>query len=70
MLILSRKIGETIIIDENIEVCIMESSNGIVKLGISAPKNVKVLRKELINEVKIQNQESIKNVENLIKKLK
>lgn len=70
MLVLARKIGETIVIDENIEVCIMETSNGVVKLGISAPKNVKILRKELINEVKMQNQESILNVESLIKKIK
>lgn len=70
MLVLSRKVGEAIQIDENVEVCIIEAGNGIVKIGISAPKDVKVLRKELIDEVKKQNQEAIIDVESLIKKLK
>ncbi len=70
MLVLSRKVGEAIQIDENVEVCIIEVGNGIVKIGINAPKDVKVLRKELIDEVKKQNQEAIIDVESLIKKLK
>ncbi len=47
MLILSRKNGETLLINNEIEVKIIEISGDKVKIGIEAPKNVKILRKEL-----------------------
>jgi carbon storage regulator len=70
MLVLTRKAGQSILIDGNIEVCILEVSEGAIKIGINAPKSVKVLRKEIISEVKNQNIESIKDIGDLIKKLK
>ena len=47
MLILSRKSGESLIINDNIEIKIIEATNDKVKLGFEAPKDVKILRKEL-----------------------
>ena len=47
MLILSRKKGESILIDENTELTILEVSGDKVRIGINAPKDVTVLRKEL-----------------------
>ncbi|MBE6852063.1 MAG: carbon storage regulator CsrA [Ruminococcus sp.] len=47
MLILSRKAGETICINDDIEIKIIEVSGDKVRLGIEAPKDVKVLRSEL-----------------------
>ncbi len=47
MLILSRKVGETLCINDDIEIKIVEVSGDKVKLGVEAPKNVKVLRSEL-----------------------
>jgi carbon storage regulator len=70
MLILSRKEGESIIIDDNIEVCILEVGDGTIKIGINAPKNVKILRKEIISEVRAENIQSIKNVDDFIRKTK
>lgn len=70
MLIVSRKIGESIIIGDNIEVSILDISEGIVKIGIEAPKKIKILRKELFKEVESENRESIKNIEDIFKKLK
>lgn len=70
MLVVSRKIGETIVIGDNIEVCILDIGEGIVKIGIEAPKRIKILRKELFNEVEKENKESIKNIEEVIKKIK
>lgn len=70
MLILTRKIGETILVDNKIEICILEVSNGNVRLGIKAPENVKIIRKELIKEIKEENEESVKNTENFIRKIK
>lgn len=44
MLILSRKSGEALIINEEIEIKIIEVNGDKVKIGISAPQNVKILR--------------------------
>ncbi len=56
MLILSRKLNESIIIGDNIEVKIISIDKGVVKLGIEAPSEVIVLRQELITAVKNANQ--------------
>ena len=47
MLILSRKSGEALIINEEIEIKIIEVNGDKVKIGINAPQNVKILRSEL-----------------------
>lgn len=51
MLILTRKRNESIIINEDIEITILESDDGKVKLGINAPKSVKVHRKEIFDQI-------------------
>ena len=48
MLILSRKSGETLLINNDIEIKIIEVSGDKVKIGIQAPKDVKILRQELV----------------------
>lgn len=57
MLALSRKKNEAIVINNNVEITILEIKGEQVKLGISAPKEVPVYRKE----VYLQIQESNKN---------
>lgn len=47
MLILSRKVGEKIVIGDNIEVVVSEIKGGQVRIGISAPKSVSVDREEI-----------------------
>ena len=47
MLVLSRKVGERIVIDENITVVVQRISGGRVTIGIEAPKSVHILRGEL-----------------------
>lgn len=47
MLVLSRKIEESIIIDSNITVTVLDVRGDKVKLGISAPKDVTVNREEV-----------------------
>ena len=47
MLIIRRRPGETVVIGEDIEVEILDSTAAQVKLGIRAPKSVTVLRKEI-----------------------
>lgn len=62
MLVLSRKSGESLWINDNIEVRIVEVSNDKVKIGITAPKEVKILRSELCQTME-SNKESAENVE-------
>lgn len=47
MLILTRKAGESLIIDDDIKVTILEAKGGNVKIGIDAPQEVDVIREEL-----------------------
>lgn len=47
MLVLSRKNGESIVIDDKIEVKILSFSGDKVQIGISAPKEIKIIRSEL-----------------------
>ena len=59
MLVLNRKIGESIILGDNIEVVILDISDGKIKIGIEAPKEVNILRKEVYDAVKAENQRSL-----------
>ncbi|MBL7973948.1 MAG: carbon storage regulator CsrA [Candidatus Kapabacteria bacterium] len=51
MLVLSRKIGEVITIGNSITVTILSFDRGIVRVGIEAPKNVTVHRKEVYDKI-------------------
>jgi carbon storage regulator len=59
MLILSRKIGECIVIDGKITVKVMRLEGGAVKLGIEAPREVPVHRQEVYDEIQKNNQEAL-----------
>lgn len=59
MLALSRKKNEAIIINNNIEVTILEVKGDQVKLGISAPKEVPVYRKEVYVQIQNANKEAV-----------
>jgi carbon storage regulator len=48
MLILSRKPGQSFTVNDNIEITIVDISGDKVKIGIEAPKDVKILRNELL----------------------
>ncbi len=55
MLILSRKTDEKIKIGEDITLTIIEIRGDQVKIGVEAPKNVKVFRQEVFNAIKNEN---------------
>lgn len=59
MLILNRKIDESIIIDDRIEIRILEIVDGKIKIGIEAPKEISVLRKEIYEEIKEENTQAV-----------
>lgn len=49
MLVVTRKTEESIIIADHIEIVVLEVSNDRVKLGITAPRDIKIIRNELRN---------------------
>lgn len=65
MLVLARKEDESIHIGDNIIIKVVSIDNGIVKLGIEAPKEISILRDELIQEVTQSNKEASKKVDAL-----
>lgn len=60
MLVLSRKKGESIWLGDQIEITISEIKGDQVRIAINAPKNVTILRGELIKEVSESNTEAVK----------
>lgn len=60
MLIISRKLGESFFIGENIEITILDAQNDRIKIGIDAPQDIKIARKEL-REIEKVNQEAAKS---------
>lgn len=59
MLILTRKQGESITIGDEIKITILECQNKQVKLGIVAPKEVKVHREEIFEKIQEQNRKAV-----------
>lgn len=62
MLALSRKIGESIVINNDIELTILEIKGDQVKVGIAAPKSVPIYRKELYLQIQESNKEAVNSV--------
>ena len=69
MLIITRKKGESLMIGDDIEITISKIDDGAVKIGINAPKNISILRKELYEQVKAENKEAINVNMDLLKQI-
>ncbi|PTU32435.1 carbon storage regulator CsrA [Stenotrophobium rhamnosiphilum] len=52
MLILTRRVGETLVIAENIEITVLGVKGGQVRIGVKAPRDVSVHREEIIERIK------------------
>lgn len=70
MLIITRKKGESLMIDDDIEITISKIEDGSVKIGIQAPKEVSILRKELLEEIKNENKNAANMNFDLLKNIK
>ena len=69
MLALSRKKGEALLINNNIEVTVLEVKGDQVKIGISAPKEVPIYRKEVYLQIQDSNKEAMQADLEALKKL-
>ena len=74
MLVLRRKLDQSIIIGDGIEVTVVEVRGDVVKLGVNAPKDVTVYRKEVYESIQKENLEAARsmnqNLPELAKRLK
>jgi len=59
MLVLSRKLNETILIGDNIRVTLLGIAGDKIKIGVDAPKDVKVFREELLEATKSTNKQAL-----------
>ena len=68
MLILTRKVGESIVLGDTVKVKVIAIEGGQVKLGFDAPHEISIFREEVIDKIKKLNQEASQsgfNAENI-----
>jgi carbon storage regulator len=59
MLVLTRKLGESIAIDDNIKITVVQIKGKQVRLGIQAPKDTKIHREEVYLAIQDQNKQAV-----------
>jgi carbon storage regulator len=69
MLVLSRKTNESIVIDGNVTVSVLRVDNDNVRIGIDAPLEIPVLRKEIYEEIKTNNEMAAGSAKRKVKRL-
>ena len=63
MLALSRKKNEALVINNNVEITVLEVKGDQVKIGITAPKEVPVYRKEVYLQIQEANKQATQNID-------
>lgn len=69
MLVLTRKLNEAIMIGDDIEITILAVEGEQIKLGINAPKNVDIHRKEIYQSIQQENSEASEIKTNLLENI-
>ena len=58
MLVLTRREGESLMIGDQIEISIIEVQGDKIRIGVTAPREIRILRKELLEEVRVTNSQA------------
>ncbi len=58
MLVLTRKKNESIVLNDNIEITVVDVQGDQVRIGINAPKSVSIYRKEIFLEIQAENKKA------------
>ncbi|WP_018132183.1 carbon storage regulator CsrA [Effusibacillus pohliae] len=58
MLVLARKVGESIMIGDEIEISVLDVRGEQVRIGIKAPDRINILRREIYDEIRCVNQDA------------
>jgi carbon storage regulator len=69
MLVLTRKPKESIMIGDDIEITILSLEGDQIKLGINAPKNIDIHRKEIYLSIQQENSDALKTESNIMQNL-
>jgi carbon storage regulator len=66
MLVLSRRAGESIVLGEDITITVLEVRGDVVRVGIDAPRSLKVHRAELLAQLEEENQKAASPSEDVV----
>ena len=69
MLVLSRRVGESVVVGDDVTITILEVRGDVVRVGIDAPRSVAVHRAELLAELANSNRESASPAEDAVESL-
>ncbi len=69
MLVLSRRVGESVAIGDDVVVTVLEARGDVIRIGIAAPRSVAVHRAELLVELERSNQQAASPSEDAVKSL-
>ena len=70
MLVLSRRVGESVVVGDNIAITILEVRGDVVRVGIDAPRDVKVHRAELLAEIEQSNKQAASPTDDVVANLR
>ena len=69
MLVLSRRVGESVVLGDDITVTVLEVRGDVVRVGIDAPRSLKVHRAELLEQLQEENQRAASPSEDVVANL-
>jgi carbon storage regulator len=69
MLVLSRRSGESVVLGEDITITVLEVRGDVVRIGIDAPRSVKVHRAELLEQLEQSNRQAASPSDDLVAQL-
>ena len=69
MLVLSRRVGESVVIGDDVTITILEVRSDVIRVGIDAPRSVAVHRAELLVELEASNRDSASPSEDAVSSL-